>query len=350
MYSDRSGGMRFLGMWMTVCALCLFATGSPVHGQLLTNGGFELGDCTGWTSEASGPPCETNSTIFSPGGPQAGDFWGVVQTGGDAAQAAYQSVAGSGDFTLTGWYAGGVLSPQSARDLFVQLIDGDNNGTLLAEAKQTADVTVGLGWTSFDLAGTASSGTVTVRWGHSGGAWADATATHVDTLELIGGGGEPVLQSAASLRSHGAAGPFGMDIPLAGVLIDPRQNGASPAMVLMYDAVPSDPGCAGVTIVNGTCNGTSVSGNDLVIDMTYDKNACVQVSVGDNTVTVLTHEGNVNADTDVNVIDLQEVKNNVFLGVDEATFIYDVNVDGEINVIDLQTTKNNVFAAATCGI
>jgi hypothetical protein len=170
----------------------------------------------------------------------------------------------------------------------------------------------------------------------------------VDTLELIGGGGEPVLESAVSRRSHDTAGTFGMDIPLAGVLIDPRQNGASPAMVLTYDAAPSDPGCDGVTILNGTCNDTSVAGNDLIIDMTYDKNACVEVTVGSDTLSVLTHEGNVNADEDVNVIDLQDVKNNVFQTVDGSRFIYDVNCDGEINVIDLQETKNNVFTAASC--
>ena len=339
--------MRSLGMWMTVCALCLFAMGSSAQGQLLTNGGFETGDCTGWTSEPSGPECEVDSTIFTPGGPDSGFHYGTVQTGGEPAQAAYQSVAGSGNYNLTGSYAGGVLAPQSARDVFVQLIDGDNTGTVIAEAKQTANITIGFGWMPVNLTGTVSSGTVTVRFGHSGGAWADATATHVDTLELIGGGA-PGLQSAVSRRSHAAAGTFDMDIPLNDVLIDPRQNGALPAMVLTYDAAPSDPGCAGVTIVNGTCLGTTVAGNDLIIDMTYDKNACVEVTVDADTLSVLTHEGNVNADTDVNVIDLQEVKNNVFQTVDTSTFIYDVNCDGDINVIDLQETKNNVFTDASC--
>jgi hypothetical protein len=45
---------------------------------------------------------------------------------------------------------------------------------------------------------------------------------------------------------------------------------------------------------------------------------------------------------------LQDVKNKVFQTVDGSRFIYDVNCDGEINVIDLQETKNNVFTAASC--
>jgi len=63
---------------------------------------------------------------------------------------------------------------------------------------------------------------------------------------------------------------------------------------------------------------------------------------------VLTHQGNVNGDPDVNVIDMQEVKNHIFEPVNESTFLYDINADGSINVIDLQDTKNNIFASASC--
>jgi hypothetical protein len=340
--------MRSSGLWLTVSALCLFALGGSAYAQLLTNGGFEAADCSGWTSEPGGAACEVDSTIFGPGsGPHTGDHYGSAQTGGPDAQAVYQSVTGDGDVNLTGVYAGGVLNPQSVRDVFVQLIDGDNAGSVIGEAKQTADMTAGFDWLPVDLSGTASSGTVTVRWGHTGGAWADATAAHVDSLELVIGG-EPALQSAGSRRAHSAADTFDLNIPLDDFVIDPRQNGSAPAMVLTYDAAPSDPGCDGVTVVNGTCNGTSVSGNDLIIDMTYDLNACVEVTVGNDTVKVLTHEGNVNDDASVNVLDLQEVKNNIFQPVDGSTFINDVNCDGSINVLDLQTVKNNIFQSASC--
>jgi hypothetical protein len=150
--------------------------------------------------------------------------------------------------------------------------------------------------------------------------------------------------STVSRRLHGPLGSFDVDLLLDGTaVIDPRQNGTNPQMVLTYGGPLLDPGCAGITVMNGTCQNTSVVGNDLIIDMTYNENACVEVTVGENTLRVLTHTGNINADDEVNVIDLQDVKNHVFQPVDAATCVYDVNCDGEINVIDLQQTKNNVF-------
>jgi hypothetical protein len=47
-------------------------------------------------------------------------------------------------------------------------------------------------------------------------------------------------------------------------------------------------------------------------------------------------------------MDLQAVKNNVFQPVDATTCVYDINCDGQINVVDLQETKNNVFHSASC--
>ena len=47
-------------------------------------------------------------------------------------------------------------------------------------------------------------------------------------------------------------------------------------------------------------------------------------------------------------IDLQEVKNRVFQPLDGSNFIYDVDVSGAINVVDLQETKNNLFTSASC--
>jgi hypothetical protein len=89
--------------------------------------------------------------------------------------------------------------------------------------------------------------------------------------------------------------------------------------------------------------------------MTFEDNACVKVDVtgieelaGDNNVTLVTHAGNVTGDAEVNVIDLQYIKNNAFQEVDSTTHLYDINCDGQINVIDLQEAKNNLFADVAC--
>ena len=184
-----------------------------------------------------------------------------------------------------------------------------------------------------------------------GGFWPGVTAP----------GDQLVLVSAASRRHH-APGVFDLNAPLAGTPVtEPRMNGTAPQMVLTFSATPSaidssiDCG-EEVVVSHGTCLGTSVSGNDLIVDMTFDNNACVAVTlshlddlIGDTDVQVLVRQGNVNGDNAVNVIDLQEVKNHVFQQVDAMNFIYDVDVSGhQLSVVDLQETKNNLFTSASC--
>lgn len=176
----------------------------------------------------------------------------------------------------------------------------------------------------------------------------------------------PVLTAAASRRLHGAAGEYDINCPLSGpVAVEPRMNGQEPQMVLTFDkdieAMDGVADCSEVAVTNGSCSGAMIVGNQMVIDMTYNNNACVTVAVtdirgagggpalsGDNDVQVLVRQGNVNRDGDVNVIDLQDVKNHVFETVGGANFVYDVDADGQLNVVDLQETKNNLFTTATC--
>lgn len=154
--------------------------------------------------------------------------------------------------------------------------------------------------------------------------------------------------SVASRRTHGGSEAY--DITLPGT--EPRNaDNGSPQVVFTYANAPADPGCGGVTIVNGDCLGTSVDGNELIVDVFYEANTCVTISVdadGCDPEMLLAHQGNVNGDADVNVIDLQDVKNVVFQPVDGNNYMKDVNCDGSLNVIDLQETKNNVFAPASC--
>jgi hypothetical protein len=160
---------------------------------------------------------------------------------------------------------------------------------------------------------------------------------------------DPQLVAAYSRRLHGGDGEYDLELSLTGPpVIEARQNGSVPQMVLVYDQPPVNLGCEGLTIVGGACVDMAVSGNALVVDMIFDANACVEVTASNDTVRVLAHEGNVNGNDTVDVVDLQDVKNSLFQPVDLVTCVYDVNCDGQINVIDLQETKNNVFSAALC--
>jgi hypothetical protein len=178
----------------------------------------------------------------------------------------------------------------------------------------------------------------------------------------------PVLVGAGSSRLHGITG-YPIELPIAGPpATEPRMNGQEPRLGLIFDkpieAADGTIDCGEVNITNGTCHDVFFSGSNdkaLIIDMTFDNNACVTVAVtgirgagggpamvGDNDVQILVRQGNVNGDGDVNVIDLQDVKNHVFQPVDGTNFMYDVDTDGQINVVDLQVTKNNLFTDAAC--
>jgi len=181
-----------------------------------------------------------------------------------------------------------------------------------------------------------------------------------DGSDVIGVAG-PRLIAAASRRTHGSAGVFDLDLTLEGdPTVEPRYDGDHPQLALTFDdnIVSSGPcPCSEVDVTNGSCLNVSTFGPQLIVDMTYDSNACVTISVdevrsagsgleiwGDGDVQVLAWPGNVNADDSVNVINLQDIKNNIFMDVDATRFLYDVNADGTINVVDLQETKNNLFS------
>lgn len=169
-------------MRKVVVGLMVLALASTASAAIWSEG-FEAGTA-GWT-----PAPELNSGIFGPGGPYEGSNYASLQTGGTDAQESYFTsitVAPSSTVTLTGVVAGGVLNPQAPRDLYVQLIDGSSSSdTVVAEWRVTLPATVGIGWTQFGpLTGHIASGHVKVKFGHTGGAWASATAIHVDALNL----------------------------------------------------------------------------------------------------------------------------------------------------------------------
>lgn len=177
----------------------------------------------------------------------------------------------------------------------------------------------------------------------------------------------PVLASAVSRRVHGGNGTFDIDVPLSGFAVEPRQNGQTGSQtVLTFDkaveATDGAPNCGQEIIVTGgTCTGVTISGAEVRVDMTFNKNACVRVAAsgiraagggpamtGDNDVLILTHEGNVNQVTGVNILDLQAIKNVLNAPLAAGNFMNDVTVSGSINILDLQACKNNLLQGATC--
>lgn len=177
----------------------------------------------------------------------------------------------------------------------------------------------------------------------------------------------PQVVRAASRRQHGDSGMFDIEIPLDGPPpIEPRENGDRPQFIIEFDApieaVDGLPACSDeITVVNGTCLDVTIDGTQLIVDMAFDNNSCVEVVLaglrggGGSPVVdlpalrVLTNAGNADLTSGVNVIDLQTIKNALFQEVDETNFLNDCNAGGgPLNVIDLQCAKNNLFNTAQC--
>jgi hypothetical protein len=197
----------------------------------------------------------------------------------------------------------------------------------------------------------------------------DAHTVRVDDLSftddsiVVNG---PALASAVSRRAHGG-GTFDINVPLSGApATEPRQNGPTPQVLLTFDgAIEATDGTVNcgqeVAVVNGACQGASISGSTLTVNMNFDANTCPTVTLsglrgagggpattGDNDVQVRAFEGEVTGDTAVNLLDLQVVKTNLFAAVGAGNFTSDVNADGAINLLDLQAIKGNLFQAAPC--
>jgi len=162
---------------------------APVSANLLSpsDAGFEDPWPDGapeWYSQKQGGLIERDSGIFGPGAPHSGSHWGSLQTGGNSDHAAWITIDASGAMLLDGWAAGGTNNANAT--VYVQLIDGDENGTVLVTLSYNMPVTQGFGWTALPtLSGNASSGQVTVKIGYdiiSG--WSNGTAIHVDDLVL----------------------------------------------------------------------------------------------------------------------------------------------------------------------
>ncbi|NLE62199.1 MAG: BACON domain-containing protein, partial [Planctomycetes bacterium] len=164
----------------------------------LLNPGFESGSAN-WSGY-----CDDSSTIWGPGGAHTGTHWGSVQQGGaQAPRFAWQTVATGSDLvTLTGVMADG---SHQAHDHVVQLIDGDENGTVMDEFRRTNAPGQSHGWTSIGiLYGMPTSGYVTVKYGwiNNTSMWSDGTATHVDSLVLktcVGGEMSEITLNPTSL-------------------------------------------------------------------------------------------------------------------------------------------------------
>ena len=346
-------------------------------GNVLFNGGFDVGSTTfglcgnatpqgvpaskpfAWQEQGTSGQLVVNGTIWPPFNPPSvteGMFRGSLSTGSAPLSAAWQQrQIPIGPVRLRGDLGGA----GAGTTIFVEMRDGNINGNVI-QRFQFAGSEFNPDFRAFDLTGNNTSGFVTVRWGLEGGS--GARGAHIDNVYLAPVvAASPELVSAKSRRQHGAAGTFDIMLPLVGAAVEPRQVGANAQVILTFDEAP--PATDGsfncgqeVVVTNATCSSVSAAGNNLTVNLSSaQKNACVTLGVsgivgltGDTNVSFITHEGNADGNTSVNILDLQAIKNQLNQPLTNANFTTDVNVSGTVNILDLQASKNNLLQPAAC--
>ena len=111
---------------------------------------------------------------------------------------------------------------------------------------------------------------------------------------------------------------------------------------------------------SSTGSGVVIAGNQLTVTLSgAAANSCFTLTLngisdiagnplGATAVSARVLKGDRTADGVVNIVDLNEVKGDLFQSLDDNNFTSDINTDGVVNIVDLNDTKGNLFSTASC--
>jgi hypothetical protein len=212
------------------------------------------------------------------------------------------------------------------------------------------------------LPGGTNTGRIAFRYFISGTA-SSGDYIGIDTLNLTGvTAAPPVFQSAASRRTHGAAGTF--DLPLSTVAppginhnptTEPRQ-GPAQTIVFTFDK-PLNAATVSVTEGTATASAPTFGGNSVLVGLTgvtnqqYVTVALTNVASTDGgtggsaSVRIGFLAGDVNQTRVVSVADLGIVNGVLAQVVNASNFLKDVNASGTLTVADKGITNANLTKA-----
>jgi hypothetical protein len=167
------------------------------------------------------------------------------------------------------------------------------------------------------------------------------------------------LLSIDSVKTHGSAGTFNINLPLNGSGIECRTAGALPGGAvgdyqLVFDFADSVSSVTNASVVagTGTVSGTSTQGGNYVVNLSGVANAqriTVRLSgITDSAghtlasldVTMGVLIGDVNASKRADAGDVTQVRNKTVTIPDQTTCRFDVNNSGRTDAGDVTTTRN----------
>jgi hypothetical protein len=167
----------------------------------------------------------------------------------------------------------------------------------------------------------------------------------------------PMVQSAFSQKTHGAAGTFDIPLPLSGnVGIECRTGGATNDYQMIINFASSvTVGSASVTSGTGSVVSFTLIGSQLTVNLTGVTNV-QRITVTLFNVNDGTHRGNVavsmgiligdvNSNGSVNATDVAQTKSQVGQPVSMSNFREDVNASGTVTATDVAIVKSDVGTA-----
>lgn len=162
----------------------------------------------------------------------------------------------------------------------------------------------------------------------------------------------PCITAAVSRKTHGGAGTFDINLPVTGsASIECRTGGASgDHQVVVTFAAPVTLSSASVSSGRGSVASTTVSGNQVFVNLTGVTNAQTIVitlsgvndgtSTGSVSVPMSILAGDTNGDGSVNSADISQTKSQSGQSVTQSNFREDVTHDGSLNSADISLVKS----------
>ncbi len=245
--------------------------------------------------------------------------------------------------------------------------DGNGNSGGIVPTDLTAYASGQPALIASNTGGLAKSGSVFAGWDTA----ADGTGTHVnpgDALPFtstdvtlyarwVVPGSSPILLSAASRKTHGAAGNYDLPLSLADVhnpVTEPR-TGPSHTIVFTFD-MPVTSANAAVTNGLATAGSLMISGNAVIVDLAaVSDRQYLTVSLnnvtsgaatgGSGSVRVGFLAGDVNQSRVISIADLGLVNAQLAQTVTLSNFLRDINASGSITLADKGITNANLTKA-----
>lgn len=178
--------------------------------------------------------------------------------------------------------------------------------------------------------------------------------------------GLPTVVGAVSRKLHGAAGEFDLDLPLDGgqfAFGEGRLGGVSELVVAFSEPVFAADGVADeseVSVSVGVVQNVGLAGDQMTVQLSgVAETTCLTVALAGlvdadgnpllgSRFSFCVLAGDVNGDGTVDLLDLEQIRDQLNQPVTADSARADVNSDGQVNIFDLVAVRNRLDTTGTC--